>query len=551
MKSMKRVLITAALPYANGNLHVGHIGGGYLPADTYARFCRSVGREIAFICGSDDHGVPALLTARDEGSQPADIVRRYHDSHLRDFSGLGIFFDVYGRTSTPEHAAMSQAFFLKVHENGYLEKRTCKQLYDPEANMFLPDRYIKGTCPHCGGSTLGDQCEECGKDQDPLEIIEPRSVVTGATPEIRDTTHWYFRQDLLQDRLFTWLENKTEWRATVRNFALGMLKQGLEPRAVTRDLPWGVPVPLAEDPDSKGKVLYVWFDAPIGYITNTAEWLQTTGNSREDFIDWWKNPDVSIFHFLGEDNIIFHALMWPAMLMAEGTYQLPANVVANSFINIQFEGDDAEKMSKSRGTAVWIGDYLSEYDPDPMRYYLTIIAPENQRATFKMEDLKRRNNDELVGTLGNFIHRTLTFIQKYFQGVVPEAGEMDEISRSILECISESTRNVSDELDAFRFKSALNLVMELAREGNRYFDNQAPWIQRKEDMTRCGTTLNVCVRIVKALAILAEPFLPFMADKTAHMLSLNDGERIWLHADQPVPAGRSLPKPEIIFSIME
>ncbi|MCU0611862.1 MAG: methionine--tRNA ligase [Candidatus Eisenbacteria bacterium] len=546
-----RVLITAALPYANGNLHVGHIGGSYLPADTYARYCRSAGREVLFICGSDDHGVPATLTARTEGCTPREVVTRYHEAQVKDFQGLGIRFDIYGSTSSPQHAAASQEFFLRVHRNGFLEKRRTKQLYDAQAGIFLPDRYVTGTCPFCGQSALGDQCEHCGKDQDALELIAPRSAITGSVPQVRETTHWYFRQDLLEGKLREWLAAKESWRAPVQNFALGMLKQGLKSRAITRDLSWGVPVPLPEDPDAEGKVLYVWFDAPIGYVTFTADLLEERGQARERYADWWKNPEVPIYHFIGEDNIVFHALMWPAMLMAEGTFQLPANVVANCFVNFQFPGHDEEKMSKSRGTAVWIHEYLRDGDPDPLRYYLTFIAPEAQRTAFKPDDLARRTNDELVGTFGNFIHRTLTFAARYFDGKVPEPGIPVAEAEEVQTHLKALPRLVGVELDAFRLKSAMGMVMDLARMGNRFFDYQAPWKQRKEDPARCATTLHTCLHIVKALAILSEPFMPFTSEKAAGFLGLSAGERGWAAAATPLEAGRPLGAAEPLFRKIE
>jgi len=551
MASHDKVLITAALPYANGNLHVGHIGGSYLPADTYARYCRAVGRDVLFVCGSDDHGVPATLTARAEGCSPHEVVHRYHDAQARDFAGLGIRFDVYGRTSSPAHAAVSQEFFLQVNRNGFLEKRRTKQLYDAQAGIFLPDRYVTGTCPFCGLEALGDQCEHCGKDQDALELVNPKSAITGSVPEVRETTHWHFRQDQLEGRLTEWLSGQKSWRPTVQNFALGMLKQGLKARAVTRDLSWGVPVPLPDDPDAASKVLYVWFDAPIGYVTFTADLMEQRGQPRAAYAEWWKNPAVPIYHFIGEDNIVFHALMWPAMLMAEGTYQLPTNVVANCFVNFQFPGKDEEKMSKSRGTAVWIQDYLREHDPDPLRYYLTFIAPEAQRTAFKPDDLVRRNNDELVGVFGNFIHRTLTFAVRYCEGRVPEpvasSTEADEVKAHL----EHLPRLVGEELDAFRLKGAMGMVMDLARMGNRFFDYQAPWKQRKEDPARCATTLHTCLHIVKALAILGEPFLPFTGDKAAQILGLDRAERMWNAASIPLEAGRPLGAAEPLFKKIE
>lgn len=545
------VLITAALPYANGNLHVGHIGGSYLPADTYARYCRAMGRRVLFICGSDDHGVPATLTARAEGCAPQDVVGRYHEAQERDFAGLGIAFDIYGRTSSPQHAAASQGFFLKVNANGFLEKRRTKQLYDTQAGMFLPDRYVSGTCPFCGLQALGDQCEGCGKDQDALELINPRSAITGSVPEVRETTHWYFRQDRLEGRLTEWLAAQTEWRPTVQNFALGMLKGGLKPRAITRDLSWGVPVPLPRDPDAAGKVLYVWFDAPIGYVTFTADLMEQRGLPREAYAEWWKNPDVPIYHFIGEDNIVFHALMWPAMLMAEGSYQLPANVVANCFVNFQFPGKEEEKMSKSRGTAVWINEYLRDHDPDPLRYYLTFIAPESQRTAFKPDDLVRRNNDELVGVLGNFVHRTLTFTMRYFEGKVPEPHEPTAQVEEIRTVLRDLPDRVGRELDSFRLKSAMGMVMDLARIGNRFFDYQAPWQQRKDDPSGCATTIHTCLHIVKALAILGEPYLPSTAEKMAEMIGLRPSERGWADAAVPLAHGRPLKGAAPLFKKME
>jgi len=410
---------------------------------------------------------------------------------------------------------------------------------------------VKGTCPFCGGGALGDQCENCGKDQDSLELIDPVSVITGTTPEVRETVHWYFRQDKLSDELLQWLKSRKSWRATVRNFALGMLKQGLKPRPVTRDLTWGVPVPLTADPDAEDKVLYVWFDAPIGYVTFTADWVESQGMERSAYEDWWKNPDVSIYHFIGEDNIVFHALMWPAMLMAEGSFQLPTNVVANSFVNIKFPGKDEEKMSKSRGTAVWIGEYLKDHDPDPMRYYLTMLASENQRTTFEIDNLIRRNNDELVGTLGNFVHRTLTFAHRYFDGRVPQATRISTQTSEIVSLLEGLPAKLEHELDAFRFRNAMTLVMELARAGNRFFDHQAPWKQRKENFDACGTTINVCLRIVRCLAILGAPFLPFSCAKMMDLLGLAEEERSWDQASEPLEEGRPLRSPEPLFKKME
>ncbi len=401
----RRFTVTAALPYSNGLLHVGHLAGCYLPADIFVRYLRSHGDEVAFICGSDDYGVPVSLTARKEGKTPREVAAHYRAAQKADFDGMGISFSIYGGTSATDiHTRVSQHFFTELLKNGYLEKRSTRQLYDPEAEMFLPDRYVEGTCPYCDtGGARGDQCEACGKTLDPILLVQPKSVVSGATPEVRETVHWFFLLPKLEPRLKEWLGSHEEWRPMVRNFTLGLLEQGLPERAITRDLEWGIPVPLPDDPDAAGKVLYVWFDAPIGYVSFTAQWCEQQGGSAEDYVKWWKDPETKVVHFIGEDNVVFHALIWPGMLMGEGTFQLPDNVPANCFLNIQFPGEEETKISKSRGTAIWIKEYLEQGQPDPMRYYLTMIAPERQRTAYNPEDLVRRNNDELAAALGNFV----------------------------------------------------------------------------------------------------------------------------------------------------
>ena len=549
----RRFTVTAALPYANGLLHVGHVAGCYLPADVFARYLRSRGDEVAFICGSDDYGVPTSLSARKEGKTPREVADHYRAAQKRDFDGLGVSFDIYGGTSTTElHAEFSQHFFRRLHEGGYLEKRTTEQLYDPEAGMFLPDRYVEGVCHHCGaGGARGDQCETCGKTIDPALLVQPVSVITGARPEVRKTVHWFFRLPDFEERLRRWHEGHPGWRQMVRNFCLGLLGAGLPVRAVTRDLEWGVPVPLPEDPDAAGKVLYVWFDAPIGYVTFTEQWCRARGEEPGGYERWWKDPDCKIVHFIGEDNVVFHALIWPAMLMGEGTFQLPDNVPANCFLNIQFPGQDETKISKSRGTAVWLNDYLRDYDPDPLRYYLTMIAPEQQRTTFKFDDLIRRNNEELVAALGNFVHRNMTFAHRYFDGVVPPPGKLTEQDRAQMARVEGLAGRVGALLDGYHFKDALHEVMAAAREGNRYFDHRQPWVLRKEDLGACGTVINVCLNTVKALAVVMEPFLPFAAAKAAGMLAAAPEELRWQAAGEPLPEGRKLGDPAILFEKLE
>jgi len=548
----RRFTVTAALPYSNGSLHVGHIAGCYLPADTYVRYLRSREDEVAFICGSDDYGVPVTLTARKEGKTPREVNDYYRALQKKEFDGLGIQFDIYSGTTTPVHTRFSQDFFLKVLENGHLEKRSQEQLYDPEAGMFLPDRYVEGVCHHCGADgARGDQCEACGKTIEPMLLGSPRSMISGATPEVRETVHWFFKLSEFGDRLRAWIELHKEWRPMVRNFSRGLLDAGLPDRTITRDLDWGIPVPLADDPDASGKVLYVWFDALIGYVSFTAEWCERQGGDWKDYERWWKDPDCRIVHFIGEDNVVFHALMWPAMLMAEGSYQLPDNVPANCFLNIQFPGEQEQKMSTSRGTAVWIRDYLADYDPDPLRYYLTMIAPEDQRTAFQFNDLITRNNDELVATLGNLVHRTTTFAHKYHGGCVPKRGRTTQEDQRQLELAAALPGNVSEQIEGYHFKAAMQLVMAAAKESNRYFDHSEPWVRRREDMVACGTTINVLLNTIRTLGVVIEPSLPFAAEKVARMLSCEADELKWANAARPLPEGRKLGDPEILFAKLE
>ena len=548
----RRFTVTAALPYSNGRLHVGHIAGCYLPADTYVRYLRSRGDDVIFICGSDDYGVPVALTARKEDKSPREVNDHYRALQKRDFDGLGVRFDIYSGTTTPIHTRLAQEFFLKVLENGHLEKRSQKQLYDPEAGMFLPDRYVEGVCYHCGADgARGDQCEACGKTIEPTLLGDPRSIITGSRPEVRETVHWFFKLSHFQHPLREWIESHEEWRPMVRNFSRGLLEVGLPDRAITRDLDWGIPVPLEDDPDADGKVLYVWFDAPIGYVSFTAQWCEQQGGDWTDYERWWKDPECKIVHFIGEDNVVFHTLMWPAMLMAEGTYQLPSIVPANCFLNVRFPGEEEQKMSTSRGMAVWIQDYLASYDPDPMRYYLTMIAPQDQRTVFQFNDLITRNNDELVATLGNLVHRTVTFAHKYHGGRMPERGQTTEQDEGQLDLVARLPDDVSDQLEGCHFKAAIQLIMAAAKESNRYFDYKQPWVQRKQDMAACGTTINVLLSTIKALGVVMEPFLPFAAEKVARMLSCGADELEWASATRPLPEGRALGKPEILFLKLE
>lgn len=544
---MGRYLVTAALPYSNGRLHVGHIAGAYLPADIFVRYMRARGHEVRFICGSDDNGVAIPITAMREGTTPQEVCTRYNRRQAADFDGLGIRFDIYGGTHQPDcldlHNRLSQEFFLRIHEKGYFTKRRTTQLYDVQAGRFLPDRYVMGTCPECGyEEAYGDQCESCGRSMDPLRLRNPRSTITGSTPEPRETTHWYLRLSAFEDRLREYLDSHPEWRPTVLNFCRGLLKEGLPERAMTRDLDWGVPVPL-DDPDARGKVLYVWFDAPIGYVSFTAKWCERELGDWQRYVEWWKSPECLIYHFIGEDNIIFHALIWPAMLMAEGTYQLPENVVANSFLNIQFPGREEEKISKSRGTAVWIEDYLKQFDPDPLRYYLTAIAPETQRTAFNFEDFVRRNNDELLATLGNFINRTLAFAARYFEGRVPASGSAGVREQEHRRIVRDGAEEVGSLIQQCSFKAALRRAMQIAQEGNLYFDDRKPWVQRKEDPAACATTIHTCIQTVKSLATVFMPFCPFLAEGIGRQLNAPQPLAPWEQLDRPLPEGHRLGEP--------
>jgi methionyl-tRNA synthetase len=556
------------LPYSNGRLHVGHVAGAYLPSDIYVRYLRAVGDQVCYVCGSDDNGVAALKAAREEGIPVEELTAKYNASQQRAFAGLGIRFDVYGGTHQPDfvrtHEKVSQDIFLKIHAKGLFTKKATQQLFDEQAQQFLPDRYVRGTCPACGSdNAFGDQCEGCGRAMDPMSLIKPVSTLTGSTPVTRQTTHWFMRLDRLQRPLADWLRSKKDpaaagahWRPTVINQSLGRIEaEGLPERAMTRDMTWGIPVPL-DDPDARGKVLYVWFDAPIGYVSFTVQHFAAQGRDPQEYARWWKDPDCKIVHFIGEDNIVFHAITWPAMLLAthdsdsvqgeRGEYQLPHNVVSNSFLNIRFPGKDEEKISKSRGTAVWIEDYLKDFDPDPLRYYLTANAPENARTAFDLADFVARNNNELLNALGNFVNRTVTFAHKYFEGRVPPAGRREPIDLQQLAACSGAVADVAAELEACRFKAGLARIMELARAGNVYFDATAPFRTRKTDLDACGRAVNVCLQTVRTLTTIMAPFLPFTADKCLTMLSLDAAALAWNRATDELPAGHSLAPAQIL-----
>lgn len=554
----KRYLVTAGLPYSNGRLHVGHIAGAYLPADTYVRYLRACGHEVAFICGSDDNGVAIEISALKAGRSPQEISTRFNARQKLDFQGLGIDFNVYGGTHQPDfvalHERFSQEFFRRIHEKGCFSKRRMKQLYDPVAKRFLPDRYVRGTCHHCGtpGAT-GDQCEACGQMIDPLLLKDPLSEITPGQPaEVRETTHWYLRLSDFEAPLRQWLESKQGvWRPHVLNFALGQIKQGLPERAMTRDIAWGIPVPL-DDPDARDKVLFVWFDAPIGYISFTARWLEQRGGSADDYQRWWSDPDSAIVHFIGEDNTVFHALIWPAMLMADGRHQLPTQVVANNFVNFRLGGGDEAKVSKSKtpqDSPVWIEEYLKRFDADALRYYLTAIAPETARTAFDPQDFVRRNNSELSAALGNFINRVLKFTGQYFENRVPSAAAQTDADRAHLALAERSLKRAGEEIEAFRFRAALEEMMSFARACNQFIGVREPWKTRKENLADCAASLATCIHAVQFLAVMMGPFMPGASQRTRAMLG-DTGALQW-RPPVSLPAGHALGEAKILFANLE
>ncbi len=505
MKDFKRTLITSALPYANGPVHIGHLAGVYVPADIYARYLRMKGEEVLFVGGSDEHGVPITIKAKKEGVTPQDIVDRYHNIIKDSFADLGISFDVYGRTTSETHRRTASDFFRRLYEKGEFIEKTSEQLYDEQAGQFLADRYVTGTCPHCGNEhAYGDQCEQCGTSLNATDLINPRSAITGNTPVLRETSHWYLPLDKWEPRLRQWiLEEHKEWKSNVYGQCKSWLDMGLQPRAVSRDLDWGIPVPVD---GADGKVLYVWFDAPIGYISNTIDCVG------DDWKRWWKDPSTRMLHFIGKDNIVFHCIVFPAMLMAHGSYNLPDNVPANEFLNLE---DD--KISTSRNYAVWLHEYLQELPgrQDELRYVLTANAPETKDNNFTWQDYQARVNSELVAIFGNFVNRTVVLMHKYYNGAVPSRGELLDIDRMMMAEVQESVKRLGENLDNFKFREGLKEAMNVARIGNKYLADCEPWKLIKTDVERVKTIMNLGAQICANLAVVFEPFTPFSAARLA------------------------------------
>lgn len=514
-KKFKRTLITSALPYANGPVHIGHLAGVYVPADIYARFLRLKGEEVMFVGGSDEHGVPITIRAKKEGVTPQDIVDRYHNIIKDSFEELGITFDVYGRTTSETHRKNASDFFRTLYDKGEFIEKTSEQLYDEEAGEFLADRYVVGTCPHCGNeNAYGDQCEACGTSLSATDLINPRSALSGSTPVLRETSHWYLPLDKWEPALRQWiLEDHKEWRSNVYGQCKSWLDMGLQPRAVSRDLKWGIPVPVE---GAEGKVLYVWFDAPIGYISNTID------ADPEGWEKWWKDPETRMLHFIGKDNIVFHCIVFPAMLMAHGGYNLPDNVPANEFLNLE-----DKKISTSRNWAVWLHEYLKELPgkQDVLRYVLTANAPEAKDNNFTWKDFQARNNNELVAILGNFVNRAIVLTHKYFDGVVPPAATLEPVDEALIEQLRALKTELTEALETFHFREALRVAMDIARAGNKYLQETEPWKMAKTDMVRTATILNLALQTCANLAIVFEPFMPFMSAKLIGMLGM--GEISW------------------------
>ena len=540
-KKFKRTLVTTALPYANGPVHIGHLAGVYVPADIYTRYLRLKGEEVIMIGGSDEHGVPITIKARKEGVTPQDIVDRYHKIIKDSFAEFGISFDIYSRTSSKIHYETASDFFRKLYDKGEFIEKVSQQYYDEEAQQFLADRYITGTCPHCRNErAYGDQCEACGTSLNATDLIDPKSAISGSKPVLRDTKHWYLPLDKWEPYLRQWiLEGHKEWRPNVYGQCKSWIDMGLQPRAVSRDLDWGVPVPVE---GADGKVLYVWFDAPIGYISNTKELLP------DSWEKWWKDPETKMIHVIGKDNIVFHCIVFPAMLKAEGSYNLPENVPANEFLNL--EGD---KISTSRNWAVWLHEYLVDFPgkQDVLRYVLTANAPETKDNDFTWRDFQARNNNELVAILGNFINRSVVLTHKYFDGKVPAAGELTDYDRETLAEFANVKATVENLLDNYRFRDAQKEAMNLARIGNKYLADTEPWKLAKTDMERVATILNLALQISANLAIAFEPFLPFSAAKLRNMLGM--GEFSWeqLGCTDLLAAGTQLTAAELLFEKIE
>ena len=542
-KKFKRTTVTAALPYANGGVHIGHLAGVYVPADIYVRYLRLKNREVAFICGSDEHGVPITIRAKKEGVTPQDVCDRYHKLIKDSFEEFGISFDIYSRTTSETHHKFASDFFRKLYDDGKLVEKESEQYYDEEAHQFLADRYIMGECPHCGNpNAYGDQCEKCGSDLSPMELKNPHSTISGSQPVIKRTKNWYLPLNDYQEWLKQWiLTDHKEWRPNVYGQCKSWLDMDLQPRAMTRDLDWGIPVPVQ---GAEGKVLYVWFDAPIGYISNTKELCEKDPEHFGTWQKWWQDPETRLVHFIGKDNIVFHCIIFPTMLKTHGDYILPDNVPANEFLNLE-----DNKISTSKNWAVWLHEYLRDFEgkQDVLRYVLTANAPETKDNNFTWKDFQERNNSELVAVYGNFVNRALQLTKKYWNGVVPACGELEEIDRQTIQEFKDVKEKVEAYLEIFKFREAQKEAMNLARIGNKYIAETEPWKLWKTDPKRVETILYISLQLVANLSIAFEPFLPFSSKKLREMINMTEYDWSELGSTDLLPAGKQLAEPELLF----
>ena len=543
----KRYTITAALPYTNGPIHIGHLAGVYVPADIFARYQRLKNNDVAFICGSDEHGVAISIKAKKEGTTPQAIIDKYHAIIKQSFADFGISFDNYSRTSAPIHHQTASDFFKKLYEQGDFIEEISEQLYDEEAHQFLADRFVIGTCPKCGNpEAYGDQCERCGSSLNATDLIDPKSSITGSKPTLKATKHWFLPLNRYQEFLEKWIleGHKSDWKPNVYGQVKSWLDDELKPRAVTRDLDWGIPVPVE---GAEGKVLYVWFDAPIGYISSTKEWAEREG---KDWRPYWQDKNTELVHFIGKDNIVFHCIIFPAMLKAEGSYILPTNVPANEFLNLE-----GNKLSTSKNWAVWLHEYLQDFpnQQDVLRYALTANAPETKDNDFTWKDFQARNNNELVAIFGNFINRVAVLTQKYYEGVIPAAGEFNDIDTETLRQITELTEKIEQSLERYRFREAQQELMNMARLGNKYLADEEPWKLIKTDPERVKTVMYVALQIATALAVASEPFLPFTSEKLKRMLQLGaiTWENLKTNATELLKAGHRIGTAELLFEKIE
>ena len=537
------IIVTSALPYANGPLHLGHLAGAYLTADFFVRYNRLKGEDVLFICGSDEHGVPITIAAEKEGVSPQDIVDRYHEWNKDTFQKMGISFDYYGRTSSAVHHEISQEIFTELYEKGFFKLKSEELFYDESTQMFLPDRYVKGECPNCGyGEAYGDQCEKCGNSLNPTELINPVSALSGETPVRKETQHWYMPLGEMQDKLESWIKTREHWKPNVMGQIKSWLQEGLNDRAATRDLNWGVPVPLE---GADGKVLYVWFEAPIGYISATKEWAQQSNNP-EAWKKYWKNDEAKLYHFIGKDNIVFHCIMFPIVLMEHGNFILPENVPANEFLNLE-----GKKLSTSRGWAVWLHDYLEHFEADYLRYALGVTLPESKDSDFSWKDFQNRVNNELVAVFGNFVNRASSFIEKYANSMVPPLVDPQPIDVEMLAAIDTQRQKIEFAYEHFRFREVVQEGMQLARLANKYFTDTEPWKTRKTNETACFNSLHVSIQVVAALSVLMEPILPESMKMLRHQIGLSDSTKWSEISASMLTVGQSLQAATLLFQKIE